>query len=103
MLFKDSDIVEDMQTEYVSGIEQLLETLSDETVEDVLQFVQNSDLPFLDNEFLSNGDENDALLRQWLKLRKDTSEYQNYISTPVEERTPWSAWYLRHIKNPESK
>ncbi|KPI87060.1 hypothetical protein ABL78_3872 [Leptomonas seymouri] len=75
--------------------------LQDENAMDKLQNVDFSDLPLLDSELLGDDVSDEATLRNWLKLKRDTADYQSYASIPESERTAWSAWYLRHIKGKE--
>jgi hypothetical protein len=77
------------------------EILQDENAIDRLQHVKFGDLPLLENEFLDHSESDEATLRNWLKLKRDTADYRSYASIPESERTTWSAWYLRHVKGKE--
>lgn len=83
-------------------VDELLDDLlQDENAVDKLRHVNFSDLPLLDNELLGGGESDEEMLRNWLRLKRDTADYQSYASIPESERTAWSAWYLRHVKGKE--
>lgn len=76
----------------------------DEGVEDTLKYLSKNDLQFLTSEFIDgNVKDQEASIKKWLKLRRETADYQNYLSVPENERTSWSAWYLRNIKAPRDE
>lgn len=78
--------------ELLQGIEELL---SSEEVADMMTFVPESELKFLQDElYASSLGETDAIKR-WMKLRSQRES--NFSSLPKEERTMWSAWYLRDV------
>lgn len=74
----------------------------DEKCADSLDFVCRRDVPLLKDELTRGSLEEETTVRNWLKLRKETSDYHNYASIPENERTSWSAWYLRNVKAPPS-
>lgn len=76
----------------------------DECIDDTLKYLSDNDLHFLSSEFVDGNikDQEDSIKR-WLKLRRETSDYQNYLSIPESERTSWSAWYLRNVKAPKDE
>ncbi|KPA81807.1 hypothetical protein ABB37_04076 [Leptomonas pyrrhocoris] len=83
-------------------IDELLDDLSqDENAVDRLQHVDFDALPLLEHELLGDDAPDEATLRNWLRLKRETADYQSYASIPESERTAWSAWYLRHIKGKE--
>lgn len=90
----------DNSTALIDGL--LDDLLQDENAIDKLQHVDFSDLPLLDSELLGDGASDEAMLRNWLKLKHDTADYQSYAAIPESERTAWSAWYLRHVKGKKS-
>ncbi|KAG5490801.1 hypothetical protein JKF63_00923 [Porcisia hertigi] len=80
-------------------IDELIDDLLlDENAADRLQHVDLSDIPLLENELFDNDASSEETIRRWLKLKRDTADYQSYASIPEMERSSWSAWYLRHVK-----
>lgn len=85
--------------------EELEDLVADESVLECLANIPPEDLKELRHEFFggapevssSHGDSTDETLRQWLRLRKDSSLYHSYMSVPADERKEWSAFYLRDI------
>lgn len=84
------------------GFDDCLEDILnfDEHFEETMNFVSKMDLPLLNDEFIVNSSAQEATVRNWLKIRNETSDYHNYASIPENERTSWSAWYLRNVKPP---
>ncbi|EPY30314.1 hypothetical protein AGDE_09506 [Angomonas deanei] len=74
------------------------ELLLEENCDDIIHHIKTADLKFLDDEFIGNDAEKSDILRRWLKIRRETSDFMSYSSIPEAERTTWSAWYLRHIR-----
>ncbi|AYU84024.1 hypothetical protein, conserved [Leishmania donovani] len=82
-----------------SVVDELLDDLlMDENAADRLQHVDLGDVPLLENELLGDDAAGEGTIRRWLKLKRDTADYQSYASIPEGERSSWSAWYLRHVK-----
>lgn len=72
----------------------------DENWDEELCHLPLDDSKFLRDEFISSSEkEEEETIRRWLKMRKVTSDYQNYMSVPEGERSLWSAWYLRHVSH----
>ncbi|KEG12674.1 hypothetical protein DQ04_01521010 [Trypanosoma grayi] len=66
---------------------------------DTLAYLSSSDASLLKDEFLqSDHAEEVKLLNQWVGLRRDVADYQNYAAKPDGERNAWSAWYLRNVR-----
>ncbi|KAG5489067.1 hypothetical protein JIQ42_00689 [Leishmania sp. Namibia] len=86
-----------------SVIEEALDDLLlEENAVDRLQHVDLGDVPLLENELFGDEGAGKETIRRWLKLKRDTAEYQSYASIPEGERSSWSAWYLRHINGKET-
>lgn len=66
------------------------------------EFLCPTDRTLLDNEFVGGSPEAklDDTMRDWLDLRRRSSDYQTFSSIPEGERSSWSAWYLRGVKSP---
>lgn len=90
---------DDYASSSTSVVDELIDDLMlEENAVDRLQHIDLSDLPLLDNELLGDDVTDEETLRRWLKLKRDTADYQSYASVPEGERNAWSAWYLRHVK-----
>lgn len=77
--------------------------LADEHTEDTLLHVSPADRSFLKDEFFGSDTELTKTMKEWLRLRRETAEYQSYMSIPEVERNSWSGWYLRNVRSdPES-
>ncbi|GET93737.1 hypothetical protein, conserved [Leishmania tarentolae] len=82
-----------------SVVDELLDDLLlDENAADRLQHVDLGDVPLLKSELLGDETAGEETIRRWLKLKRETADYQSYASIPEGERSSWSAWYLRHVK-----
>ncbi|KAH9578072.1 hypothetical protein LSM04_004054 [Trypanosoma melophagium] len=81
----------------------LLNMIEGEIDPDSLQHLSSSDASLLRDEFLEDDDSNEAkLLTKWINYRRDIADYQSYAAVPEEERTEWSAWYLRNVRANQS-
>ncbi|CAJ1038719.1 hypothetical protein, conserved [Leishmania shawi] len=101
-IFEDLSSTGDIPADLNEGhsvIDELLDDLLlDECTADRLQHVDVGDVPLLEGELLGDDAAGEETIRRWLKLKRDTADYQSYASIPEGERSSWSAWYLRHIK-----
>lgn len=73
--------------------------LLDEFDGDDIAHVSQSDASLLQDEFFGSDTERAKSMKEWLKLRRETAEYQSYASIPEMERNDWSAWYLRSVRS----
>ncbi|ORC85573.1 uncharacterized protein TM35_000341850 [Trypanosoma theileri] len=99
--FNSSDENQDDDIDRIGEIDyySLLNMVEGEIDPDSLQHLSSSDASLLRNEFLEEDDSSEAkLLSKWINYRRDTADYQSYASVPEEERTEWSAWYLRNVR-----
>lgn len=108
----DTNLSSLMKTNYVQNSCAAFENFDDcikdvlnlaEECEDCSKFVFDTDLPLLKDEFTHDSYAEQATVRNWLKFRNESVDYQNYLSIPESERTSWSAWYLRNIKAPSDR
>ena len=71
---------------------------------EALGHIPKQDLESVIDEFYSHtGSEyqrsqNEEVLKRWFNLRKQNSPRQNFAGIPKEERTEYSAWYLRDVR-----
>lgn len=87
--------------------EELEDLVADEGVLEMLAAIPPEQLRELRHEFYggapetsaAHADSTDATLREWLKLRKESSLYHSFASVPAAERREWSAWYLRDVRS----
>ena len=92
--------------------EQLESLLAEETI-DTLSQLTDDELGLLRDEFYgqttASEDDDDeigssaekrtrTMLEDWYRVRKTSSQYEAYCAVPPQERTAWSAWYLRDVK-----
>lgn len=76
----------------------------DELSSDTLDFLNDRDLVFLTDEFVSGDTKaQEETIKNWINLRRETSDYHNYLCVPENERTTWSAWYLKNVKSTHPK
>ncbi|KAG5464482.1 hypothetical protein LSCM1_00672 [Leishmania martiniquensis] len=105
-VFEDLSSTSDIPPERDDGrsvVEEAVDgLLLDENAVDRLQHVDLGDIPLLENELFGDDIAGEETIRRWLKLKRDTAEYQSYASIPEGERSSWSAWYLRHIKGKDA-
>jgi hypothetical protein len=89
------------------GLQALEALLSEEAVDSLAQLT-DEELGMLRDEFYAqpagdlDGEEADdrmrRMLQEWYRLRKDSSQYDAYCAVPANERSAWSAWYLRDVR-----
>lgn len=92
---EDSNLKLNFDSELVGGLQTILAC---EWSEELIKHVPLQDIEFLRGELYEmphTGDE--SSLRGWFNLRKHADN--SFGSLPAEERTPWSAWYLRDVKS----
>eukprot|EP00758_Cryptobia_borreli_P001577 Tbor_TRINITY_DN2355_c0_g1::TRINITY_DN2355_c0_g1_i1::g.179::m.179 len=98
--------------------EELDDLLSDEKCIAALSALSEEDLAQLRNEFFIEGingsgcseagpglptdglpDSDEEMLREWGRLRTESSICHSYAGVPAGERREWSPWYLRDIRS----
>jgi len=92
-------------------LERHLDSILDESTVDTLASLTTEELVLLRNEFYEFDSDHDRstddrlrnVLRDWYKLRKESSQYDSYCAVPIEERKAWSPWYLRDVKRREGQ